>query len=225
MNDQHTNKFKVGQLVSYHPFIGKTAVSSGHEILAIEVMPNNYGEHVAWISGKSGCISFKCLSADYPTDYVLRDTRSNCGTNIMFWAAKGSYTTDILQAERFTKEEALSQNQCRNTDEPLLFDRLLEVANSRVDMQHLNTKTAKRYSVVNMVIQVAGDYDGNDILFASDLVGGTTYNFQDAVVISGEGSMTQLTELPYHYRLWPMPYLRDIARKTVSASVVTKAGF
>ncbi|WP_352298423.1 hypothetical protein, partial [Pseudoalteromonas sp. 20-MNA-CIBAN-0454] len=62
------NKFKVGQVVSYHPFIGKAPVSRGHKITAVDTVPNAYGENVAWITGKTGCISFNCLGHDFADD-------------------------------------------------------------------------------------------------------------------------------------------------------------
>lgn len=223
MTDTSKNKFKIGQKVSYHPFIGKAAVSSDHEIIAIKTMPNSFGENVAWITGKSGCISFNCLSHDIPVDYVLRDSRTNCGGNFMFWAVGGSYTTDLLQAERFTKDEALSQHHCRGSDEPMLFDKLLEVANSRIDMQYLDIAKANKCARVTMVVQVLGEYDGNDIMFATDYEGGTTYNFQDALVVNGDEPLSDLAELPFHYKLWPMPYMKELVRKSIQADALAKA--
>lgn len=211
--DKH--KFRVGQLVSYHPFVGKTAVSSGHEITAIDTMPNNFGENVAWVTGKSGCISFNCLSHDDPAIYVLRDTRSSCGSNIMFWAAEGSYTTDLYKAKRFTLDEAKSQHNCRETDVPMCYEQLLAAANDRVDMQYLDSTKAASYSVSTVLVQILNEYDGNDIEFVCEGGSGSTFNYQKARVFDGVNDLAELSELGFHYKIWPMPYLSEIRRKSV----------
>ena len=58
------SELKIGDKVNYHCFAGGGVSSSGHEITAIDLQPNNFGEDVAWVSGKSGCISLDHLSID-----------------------------------------------------------------------------------------------------------------------------------------------------------------
>lgn len=53
-------KFKEGDKVNYHSIIGKGVTSTGHIIRKIGKL--GHGEKVAWISGKSGCVSLKALS-------------------------------------------------------------------------------------------------------------------------------------------------------------------
>lgn len=210
-------KININDKVSYHPFIGKPAVSSGHIVLAVDIAPNNFGEDVAWISGKSGCISFSCLSVDAPEVYVLRDSRTNCGENMMFWRAGGGYTTNLHEAKHYTLEEAKSQNECRESDIPIRLSALLHVSNSRVDMQYLDSAKAKECSTDKFAFQVAGEYDGNDILFLMNLDGDTTYNYQDALVLDGGANLSALAELPCHYRIWPTEHLNEITRNSVQA--------
>lgn len=52
----------VGLKVNYHAFAGGDISSSNHVIKAIELQPNNYGEDVAWITNKSGCVSLDHLT-------------------------------------------------------------------------------------------------------------------------------------------------------------------
>lgn len=56
--------FNVGDKVNYHCFAGGKVTSSGHLVESISLQPNNFGDDVAWISGKSGCISMECLTED-----------------------------------------------------------------------------------------------------------------------------------------------------------------
>lgn len=54
--------FNVGDMVNYHSIIGGEVSSANHQIKAIQLEPNNFGGDVAWISGKSGCVSLETLS-------------------------------------------------------------------------------------------------------------------------------------------------------------------
>jgi hypothetical protein len=51
--------------------------------------------------------------------YLLQDTRSFCGNNVMFWAKRGGYTECLDEAAEFTYYAAESQNKSRGTDKPI----------------------------------------------------------------------------------------------------------
>jgi len=55
---------QVGEKVNYHCFAGGEITTSGHEVKHIDLQPNNFGEDVAWISSRSGCVSMDHLSKD-----------------------------------------------------------------------------------------------------------------------------------------------------------------
>lgn len=75
-------EFEKGDLVAYHSIIGGPITSIGHTVQSIELMPNNYGTNVAWITGKTGCVSIAALSAaeewsaidNHPITEVMRMT-------------------------------------------------------------------------------------------------------------------------------------------------------
>jgi rubrerythrin len=51
--------------------------------------------------------------------YYLQDKRGYVGNDLLFWAEGGKgYTTDTSKAHVYTKEEAFTQNRCRDTDIP-----------------------------------------------------------------------------------------------------------
>jgi len=50
--------------------------------------------------------------------YYLQDKRQYVGNDMLWWADKGGYTTDLNKAEAMTKEKAVAQNQSRETDIP-----------------------------------------------------------------------------------------------------------
>lgn len=120
--------------------------------------------------------------------FVLRDTRSDTGSNATFWKDGGGYTTNLLEAELFTRERAQSQHSCRETDVPLPLDGLLPKTRARVDLQYLPEPSTTGST---FVLQVTGDYDGNDILFVS--AHGNTFDLSDARIFTREDAMAYCT--------------------------------
>jgi rRNA maturation endonuclease Nob1 len=75
--------------------------------------------------------------------YYLQDNRSYVGNDILFWAKDGKgYTTDLSSAEIYTKDKALSQHRCRETDIPWPKDYIDSRTRPAVDMQYVDIKTA-----------------------------------------------------------------------------------
>lgn len=56
------SEFKVNDKVNYHCFADGDISSTGHVIRLLEPQPNSFGEDVAWVTGKSGCVSLEHLS-------------------------------------------------------------------------------------------------------------------------------------------------------------------
>lgn len=55
-------KLCVGDIVNFHATINGPVISHGHTITHIQLMPNNFGEDVAWITNLSGCVALAALS-------------------------------------------------------------------------------------------------------------------------------------------------------------------
>ena len=53
---------EVGDKVYYHSVINGPATSKDHVVIKVLKKPNNFGQDVAWISGKAGCVSMKALT-------------------------------------------------------------------------------------------------------------------------------------------------------------------
>ena len=75
-------------------------------------------------------------------EYYLQDNRSYVGNDILFWADKGGYTTDVSKAEVFTKDKAVRQNQCRETDIPWPKEYIDSITRPAVDMQNAELSIA-----------------------------------------------------------------------------------
>jgi len=75
--------------------------------------------------------------------FYLQDNRSYVGNDILWWAkdARG-YTTDLTKAHIYTKDDAVKQNQCRETDIPWPKDYIDARSRPVVDMQYVRVKEA-----------------------------------------------------------------------------------
>lgn len=70
--------------------------------------------------------------------YYLRDTRSNTGSNAVFWREDGrGYTTSLDEAETYPQSVAQRMHDARNTDVPLLAELVDAASIKAVDCQHL----------------------------------------------------------------------------------------
>ncbi len=58
-----TPAFKVGDLVHYHPIIGEAHDGKLYEVHAVNPDLGGSGQAVAWLVGKSGCVSMAALTA------------------------------------------------------------------------------------------------------------------------------------------------------------------
>jgi len=69
--------------------------------------------------------------------FYLQDKRQYVGNDILWWAKDGKgYTTDVSEAEVFTKERALKQNACRPAiDIPWLKSYVDSKTRPVIDMQ------------------------------------------------------------------------------------------
>ena len=55
-----------GMKVRYHPIIGGRHDGNLYDVRAVGQLPN--GMDVAWLRGKSGCVSVRALSPNLPDD-------------------------------------------------------------------------------------------------------------------------------------------------------------
>ena len=71
-------------------------------------------------------------------EYVIRaKSEGYHGNDLVFWRDGGGYSNKLDKAERFTKEAAARVQANRDSDIPMLYDVLNEIACKTVDMQEL----------------------------------------------------------------------------------------
>lgn len=79
--------------------------------------------------------------------FYLQDSRSYVGNDVLWWAKEGKgYTTDLSKAHVFTKEEALSQHNDRETDIPWPKSYIDQKTRPAVDMQYIRRDEALKGS-------------------------------------------------------------------------------
>lgn len=148
--------------------------------------------------------------------FYLRDTRSNTGSNASFWAKKGSYTTNLNDAEVLTEEDALRQHKSRETDLPVAVEFVTGKTRQRVDFQYLDASPTLRDADKHVVI-IGGQWDGNDVPFVGE--NGRTFEFDEAKVFELEQGCV-LAATNYNYRIYPYDDIKAIVRLTVDAAHV-----
>ena len=76
-------------------------------------------------------------------EYYMQDKRTYVGNDILWWAKDGKgYTTNLLAAHVFTKQEAINQNNCRDSDIPWPKAYVDGKTRPAVDMQYVDVETA-----------------------------------------------------------------------------------
>ena len=86
--------------------------------------------------------------------FYLQDSRSYVGNDMLFWAKDGKgYTTDMRNAEVYTKAEAVAQYQSRETDIPWPKEYIDARTRPAVDMQYVSRDEALRGTGIVLVKQ------------------------------------------------------------------------
>jgi len=83
--------------------------------------------------------------------FYLQDSRDYVGNDMLFWAKNNcGYTTDLRKAEVYTKEQAVAQNRCRETDIPWPKDYIDAKTRPAVDMQYVCKEEALKSTGIKL---------------------------------------------------------------------------
>lgn len=87
--------------------------------------------------------------ADY---FYLQDKRQYVGNCLLFWAQEGGYTTNVLKAKKFSREDAFNQHKCRpDIDIPIPCAYIKTLTAPTVDAQKVNVKKALRHRGLSLI--------------------------------------------------------------------------
>lgn len=85
-------------------------------------------------------------------EFYLQDSRNYIGNDMLFWAKEGKgYTTDMRNAEVYTKADAVAQHQRRETDIPWPKDYIDARTRPAVDMQYVKRDEALRGTGITII--------------------------------------------------------------------------
>lgn len=148
--------------------------------------------------------------------FYMQDSRSNVGSRAMFWRDGGGYTSNLDEAEQFTREHAVRQYECRETDLPWPVGYVRALAQVGVDHQYLE-RVKPPYSEP-FYVSMPREWDGNDLYWKRPLAtGGLTSNLLDAGIWESEGAEL----LAYQgYQVWPKAYIDGKSRRVVPAALL-----
>lgn len=86
--------------------------------------------------------------------YYLQDSSTYVGNDMLFWKKDGKgYTTDTREAHVFTKEDAVKQHHCRETDIPWPKVYIDERVKFAVDSQCVSRCDALRGTGISLIGQ------------------------------------------------------------------------
>lgn len=151
--------------------------------------------------------------------FYLQDSRSNVGSRAMFWRDGGGYTSNLDEAEQFTREQAVRQYECRETDLPWPVDYVRELAEVGADCQYLTRSEAEafRNDDGRVYVSYSREWDGNDLVWRSEQ--GPTANLKEAIqpyAANAAGYQAQ------GFDLWPCGYIDERARTVVRYALLNQ---
>lgn len=152
------------------------------------------------------------------TEFVLQDSRANTGDRLVFWASHAAgYTTNLDEAQRYTKEQASEQNECRESDLPWPLAYLMNRHTLAIDCQYVKQDEidSQMDGTEPVYLYVYRAWNGNDLIWlAND--GRHTDNLVDAKTFEGGG----VSAPPSGFVAIPKAIADKLARKVVASGTV-----
>ncbi len=143
----------------------------------------------------------------------------NCGSNVTFHNKdECGYGTDLKKLETYSFEKAQREMDYQDGSLLLLKSEVDKFAVKHVVMQYLDSKKQPPVDLEDeCVIQINGEYDGNDIQFFAEI--GTTFDLSKAKVVSLQLALSYGHE---NRTIWLKSYLETISRDTFQAGNINK---
>ncbi|WP_313056168.1 hypothetical protein [Stutzerimonas nitrititolerans] len=151
--------------------------------------------------------------------FFLQDSRSNVGSRSMFWRLGGGYTSNLDEAEQFTRAAAVKQYECRETDLPWPVVYVRALAEVGVDHQDLKLTPEQALASASaddrLYYAYKQTWDGNCLVWNAVGVGPTS-NLADASTWSQDrASAIDEACVP-----WPKAYIDQHSRPVVRTIVL-----
>lgn len=90
--------------------------------------------------------------------FYIQDTRQFVGNCPVWWGPNGSgYVTRLDEAGRYTEQEAVKQNHCRETDIPWPCAEIEAIARRTVDFQHMRPRAERLAELAQVNSKAVGN--------------------------------------------------------------------
>lgn len=156
------------------------------------------------------------------SEFVLQDSRSNTGDRLMFWASHAAgYTTNLDAAQRYTKEQATSHNESRESDLPWPLAYLMDRHTLAVDCQNveLDKVDARLDGTEPVYLYVDGAWNGNDLVWLT-MDGKHSDDLTEAAEHDGSVAQSVGSSGGAGVRAIPKAMAEGLARKVVASGKV-----
>jgi hypothetical protein len=153
------------------------------------------------------------------TEFYLQDSRGTTGSRLMWWTNGGGYTSDLSKAEVFTRDRALRQHKCRETDVPWLMSYIDSKGRAAVDHQIVCNEEALAGASLSddtpCYVQTTRCWDGNDLYW---LTADGNRSLTD-LALAGVFTYAQACRLAAgeNRQVWPKAYI-DAKRRMVAST-------
>lgn len=153
--------------------------------------------------------------------FILQDSRELIGSRINWWREGGSYTTDLNQAQVFTRDDALSQHASRWSDIPWPLSFVRPRHEMAVDFQYIGIHWVPRAGTELCYVASRFHFDGNDMFWISgdalttDLTKASVFTLDEAFSHFGSEASACTRQV------WPKSYVDAKARPIASAVTMT----
>lgn len=159
------------------------------------------------------------------SEFLLQESTTYVGSRLSWWAKDGKgYTTDLASAEVFTREQALSQHECRQSDIPWPKCYVECHVTRSVDHQVVcfdEVYSGGRHDIppsTPCYIHVSGRWDGNDLYWLTVDCKEST-NLDLARVYTYEQAREKVDRSTHI--IWPVSYIDAKARGVISNAMVS----
>lgn len=143
----------------------------------------------------------------------------NCGSNVMFHNKnERGYGTDLKNLEVYDLETAQREQDYQDGSWLLSKTEVDKLAVKHVDMQYLDRVIGEPSNMDDLcVVQINGEYDGNDIQFSADI--GLTFDLSKARVVSYQFALGCADK---NKTIWLKSYIDSISRDTFQSYNINK---
>lgn len=155
--------------------------------------------------------------------FILQDSRGLIGSRISWWREGGSYTTNLDQAEVFSREDALNQHLSRETDIPWPLSFVKPRQELAVDFQYISIHWVPHSGTDLCYVAAKFNYDGNDMFWVSPA--GQTTDLSKASVFTVDEAFAQFGSeaSAFTRQIWPKAYIDARARPIASTAAMKVA--